>query len=294
MSEHIDQCSVPSSSTSKTLHNANSIKYNSPQQNLIFWENMAKFHQEYIQNLMPKMEEDHVSMRSPGPSVGSTGDMSPSTASSNSTLNSSRATDPPPLRYFEPNRSSSEHSYAVVSSSASTSSTELDRKSVRESFSSDSNNSTVADLERLCMSAWFPETLQHEVAQMTKQMFDIIQAKSQRDKELYVASRAKELKDNSEYNPNKRRLHKDYKSAKEAADRKRNNEASRDSRLRKKAVQKADSMKLDFDRQENAGMYFLHNWIEQDVYDLESASFTIGETTDHISLLRKLYGFFSH
>lgn len=270
-----DLCGIPSSSNSNTFNNAFQLNFDSALQNWIF-EKIAKMPR-------PTIESDRASMSSLASSVYSSMTLSPSTALSDSGLSSNRTVSPPPLRFFRSDRSSTERSYGIASIASSS---EADRTPEK---------SPIADpgqVNSLCMNPWLPETVQPEVAHLVGGMLKTLQDKSDRDKKLYLESRAEELEKEPEFNPKKCRLSKEYKSDKEAADRKRNNEASRESRLKKKSEHKKTAMKMDFHRQENADMYYLHNWIEQDVYTLETISIDRGEQPENLFQLRRLYGFF--
>lgn len=230
------------------------------------------------------IESDRVSTSSPGSSVYSSVALSPSAESSDSAFSSNRTVSPPPLRFFDPDsRSSAERSYGTASS---TSPSEADRTPAKSPIAEP------GQVNSLCTDPWFAETVRPEVAQQVKEMFKTLQDKSDRDKKQYLESRAKELEVNEEYNPKKRRLSKDYKSDREAAERLKNNEASRGSRLKKKSELKATAITMDFHRQENADMYYLHNWIEQDVYNLETMNIDRGEPPENLFQLRRMYGFF--
>lgn len=94
-----------------------------------------------------------------------------------------------------------------------------------------------------------------------------------------------------EYNPNKSRLRKVYESPMEAAERERNNLASRKSRFKKKIAQQITNMHLEFDRSESADLYAMQNWMGQVIFELESNCLDRGITPECLADMRQQCGF---
>ncbi|XP_055548542.1 uncharacterized protein LOC129732075 [Wyeomyia smithii] len=216
----------------------------------------------------------------------------------------------PPLNYFHNIEDvkmaiKSEHSFPdhdyTFSSAPSTISSDtrsvsrspgLDRPVVDGRTSSDSGNSTMPDdINPLCMNDWYRDLLKTEYTERLQKEMATILHRSDVQKQQFLAAKMQELPSDLEYNPNKSRLRKVYDDPSEAADRERNNLASRRSRFKKKIAQQITNMHLEFDRNENAQLYVIQNWIGKIVFELESKWLDSGASPDELYELRHLCGF---
>lgn len=215
----------------------------------------------------------------------------------------------PPLNYFhaianvkatvKTEQSCNDHDYtfspvssSITSETRSASLTPELEPIVNERASSDSGNSTIPDdINPLCMNDWYRDLLKAEFSERLKEEMDLILHRSDLRKEQFLTVKMSELPSGLEYNPNKSRLRKIYENPTEAADRERNNLASRRSRFKKKIAQQITNMHLEFDRDENAQLYAIQNWIGKIVFELESKWLDNGATSDELYELRHYCGF---
>ncbi|XP_062545792.1 uncharacterized protein LOC134212181 [Armigeres subalbatus] len=298
------------------------IKYDSTYENMIFRAGYTNMQNQYIYNQQRsqalRMQDDRYSTISSSSSLVSSMDGYSSTPSPDLTLNGSQASsplfavypqrpvDPPPLRYFQFNNQQPppdhaqrpEHSYAVDSPQSSppiSNSSEPENRPARARVTSDSGNSTVpsetGEIGPVSMDDWFRIFQNHEIASKSQRVHLMIQARSAQRKEQYLSMRMPELPTDLEYNPNKSRLRKAYVSPTEAAERERNNLASRKSRFKKKIAQQITNMHLEFDRSENAELYAMQNFMSQIIYDLEAQCLDSGIAPIDMLNMRQAYGF---
>lgn len=322
--------SSPLGSDTNSNHSNGSkkVKYDSNYENMIFRAGYTNMQNEFVYNQQRKhalkMQDDRLSITSTASSVFSSMDGYPSTPSPDFALSLSQTSsplfmgyqqtpaDPPPLRYFQPAtevqspvsiKASTEHNYAVDSPSRSGTSPEArpelltpepDRKPARGRIPSDSGHSTIPEpdeINPLCMNDWFRDAVRPEFAETLQQALTRIETKSAQQKEQYLEMRINELPTDLEYNPNKSRLRKVYESPTEAAERERNNLASRKSRFKKKIAQQITNMHLEFDRNENSDLYAMQNWMGQVIFELESLCLDNGLTSECLLELRRQCGF---
>lgn len=193
-----------------------------------------------------------------------------------------------------------EHNYAISSASSATTegrsnslSPDLrERPNEGRRAPSDSGNSSMPDeISPLCMNDWYRDLLKNDFAGRLQQELGRIAHRSAFQKEQFLAARLPELPSDLEYNPNKSRLRKVYQDASEAAERERNNLASRKSRFKKKIAQQITNMHLEFDRNENAQLYAIQNWIGKVIFELESKWLDRGAPSDALCQLRQYCGF---
>lgn len=269
-----------------------------------------------------RMQDDRLSITSTASSVFSSIDGYPSTPSpdfprslshTSSPLFRGYSVEPPPLRYFEPtpeckssvpNKASDEHNYAIDSPTHSAAfpeargsgliTPEPGRKSDRSPIPSDSGHSTIPEPDEvnpLHMNDWFRDAMRPDFGETLQEAIAKIETKSVMQKDQYLEMRFSELPTDLEYNPNKSRLRKVYESAEEAAERERNNLASRRSRFKKKISQQITNMHLEFDRKENSAFYAMQNWLDQVILELETACLDNGFTNEGILEHRRECGF---
>lgn len=321
-----DTYNAPSPAESDSNSNVpKRINYDSNYENMIFRAGYTNMQNEFIYNLQRKhalkMQDDRYSITSTTSSMISSMDGYPSTPSPDFALSLSQASsplfpvyaqsqvEPPPLRYFQSDLQSpstiktpGEHNYAVdsphgspaVSSAALTPEPDSRPPVHRARIASDSGNSTIPEPDEvspLCMNDWFRDAVSPELAEKLRQSLTTIEAKSAQQKEQYLSMRMNELPTDLEYNPNKSRLRKVYESPMEAAERERNNLASRKSRFKKKIAQQITNMHLEFDRNENADLYAMQNWMGQVIFELESLCLDSGVTSECLLDLRLQCGF---
>lgn len=120
--------------------------------------------------------------------------------------------------------------------------------------------------------------------------FDKILRYSSHVKDEYMQRKAKESPMDFEYNPKKSRLRKVYKDAEEAADRAKNNLASRKSRQKKKLQMQLLNFSLAFDREENRQLYAQERWMADVIADLEDKLLAKGYDAVAIRALRAQCG----
>ncbi|KAL9706858.1 hypothetical protein quinque_010376 [Culex quinquefasciatus] len=157
---------------------------------------------------------------------------------------------------------------------------------------SDSGNSTMSDeINPLCMTDWYRDLLKPEYAQRLSTQLDIITNRSDFVKNKILTARIAELPESFNYYPNKSRLRKQYVDPDEAAERERNNLASRRSRFKKKRAQLILNMHLEYDRTENAHLYAMQSWIGKIIFQLETQWLERGATAEQMCQLRRDCGF---
>ncbi|XP_058819250.1 uncharacterized protein LOC131682077 [Topomyia yanbarensis] len=189
-------------------------------------------------------------------------------------------------------QSSSPTSVTTLSCRSTSPSLEAERVTTAGRAPSDSGNSTMPDeINPLCMNDWYRDLLKTEFSTRLKDEMSLIVQRSFIRKKQFVAVRTTELPSDLEYNPNKSRLRKTYENPSEAADRERNNLASRRSRFKKKISQQLTNIYLEFDRNENAQLYAMQNWIGRIVFELESKWLDNGATPEELYELRHHCGF---
>lgn len=191
-----------------------------------------------------------------------------------------------------------EHNYAVSSASSTDTAPSNDEGHRRQQLmpsrgaASDSGNSTMSDeINPLCMTDWYRDLLKPEYAQRLNAQLEIITNRSDFVKNKILTARIAELPESFDYYPNKSRLRKQYVDPEEAAERERNNLASRRSRFKKKRAQLILNMHLEYDRNENAHLYAMQNWIGKIIFQLEQQWLERGATAEQMCQLRRDCGF---
>lgn len=191
-----------------------------------------------------------------------------------------------------------EHNYAVSSASSTDTATSNDEGHRRQQLvpsrgaASDSGNSTMSDeINPLCMTDWYRDLLKPEYTQRLNAQLEIITSRSDFVKNKILTARIAELPESFDYYPNKSRLRKQYVDPEEAAERERNNLASRRSRFKKKRAQLILNMHLEYDRNENAHLYAMQNWIGKIIFQLEQQWLERGATAEQMCQLRRDCGF---
>ncbi|XP_052864413.1 uncharacterized protein LOC128271022 [Anopheles cruzii] len=111
------------------------------------------------------------------------------------------------------------------------------------------------------------------------------------NKECYTKEKMTEFPMEVGYHPNKSRLRKEYQNDLEAADRAKNNLASRRSRHKKKMVNQLMNISLEFDRSENRHLYLQERWLTSLIYDLEDKAMQKGVDAYMLRKLRADCGF---
>lgn len=304
---------------------AKKIKYDSNYENMIFKTGYINMQHKYLYNQQRnqalKIQDDRLSITSTPSSIFSSLDGYPSSPSPDFPLNLSRnpsplftgyhqtPADPPPLQYFQqatviqspvPVNASAEHNYAFDSPNLSTTAPEGRSKflfpgpGMKSAFPYDSGHSTLPEsneINPLPMHDWFRNAVRPEIAEKIQIAHVKIGSKSAQQKDQYLTMRYTELPTDLEYNPNKSRLRKVYESPTVAADRERNNLASRKSRFKKKKAQLITNMHLEFDRSENIELYKMQNWMAQVIFNLESQCLDSGLTPEYLFDLRRECGF---
>lgn len=188
-----------------------------------------------------------------------------------------------------------EHNYAVSSTSSTDTAPSNDEGNLRQSSrgaASDSGNSTMSDeINPLCMTDWYRDLLKPEYEQRLNAQLEIITKRSDLVKNKILAAKIAKLPESFDYYPNKSRLRKEYVDPEEAAERERNNLASRRSRFKKKRAQLILNMHLEYDRNENAHLYAMQNWIGKIIFQLEQQWLERGATAEQMCQLRRDCGF---
>lgn len=189
-----------------------------------------------------------------------------------------------------------EHNYAVSSASSTDTAPSNDdgrrRQLGQSGAASDSGNSTMSDeINPLCMTDWYRDLLKPEYAHRLNKQLEIITSRSDFIKNKILTTRVAELPESFDYYPNKSRLRKQYVDPEEAAERERNNLASRRSRFKKKRAQLILNMHLEYDRNENAQLYAMQNWIGKIIFQLETQWLERGATAEQMCQLRRDCGF---
>ncbi|EAT38885.1 AAEL009263-PA [Aedes aegypti] len=314
---HPDTHNDPSSTESDSNSNqSKKIKYDDSYQNMMFRAGFTNMHNEYIYNknrthaLM--MRNDRYSMTSTTSSIISSLDGNRSTPSPDFAMSMGQVSSPlfngfmqspgePSQSIYDQSRVRSpatfnnpqEHNYAVDSPHALHTPEPIIRPA-RARVTSDSGNSSIPevdDINPLCMNDFFRDAVNPELAEKLNSALTTIEAKSAQHKERYLEMRMCELPTDLEYNPNKSRLRKVYESPMEAAERERNNLASRKSRFKKKIAQQITNMHLEFDRSESADLYAMQNWMGQVIFELESNCLDRGITPECLADMRQQCGF---
>lgn len=224
-------------------------------------------------------------------------DQSPSdkrTPSPDFAPSASHTSSPLPMQQHPLKRA--EHNYAVSSASSSSTNTAPSNDGRRQLMpsraASDSGNSTMSDeINPLCMTDWYKDLLKPEYAQRLNAQLEIITSRSEFVKNKILTARIAELPESFDYYPNKSRLRKQYNDPDEAAERERNNLASRRSRFKKKRAQLILNIHLEYDRNENAQLYAMQNWIGKIIFQLESQWLERGATAEQMCQLRRDCGF---
>ncbi|XP_058446619.1 uncharacterized protein LOC131427448 [Malaya genurostris] len=189
-------------------------------------------------------------------------------------------------------QSPSPKSVTTLSCRSTSPSLEVETTITADRAPSDSGNSTMPDeINPLCMNDWYRDLLKTEFAPRFQEEMGLIMQSSALQKEQFLTVKMTELPSDIEYNPNKSRLRKIYENPSEAADRERNNLASRRSRFKKKIAQQITNMHLEFDRTENAQLYAIQSWIGNIVFELESKWLESGATSEELYELRHSCGF---
>ncbi|XP_049538092.1 uncharacterized protein LOC125952583 [Anopheles darlingi] len=160
---------------------------------------------------------------------------------------------------------------------------------------SDSGNSSIHDeilQSGLIIQAWtrgsditagLPENVKIE-------LHNILQT-SLYNKECYTKEKMAEFPMDVGYHPNKSRLRKEYSNDAEAADRAKNNLASRRSRHKKKMVTQLMNISLEYDRQENRQLFMQERWLTNLIFELEDKALQQGIDTQVLRKLRADCGF---
>ncbi|XP_035795792.1 uncharacterized protein LOC118468741 [Anopheles albimanus] len=160
---------------------------------------------------------------------------------------------------------------------------------------SDSGNSSIHDeilQSGLIIQAWtrgsdistgLPENVKIE-------LHNILQT-SLYNKECYTKEKMAEFPMDVGYHPNKSRLRKEYSNDAEAADRAKNNLASRRSRHKKKMVTQLMNISLEYDRQENRELFLQERWLTNFIFELEDKALQQGIDTQVLRKLRADCGF---
>lgn len=147
------------------------------------------------------------------------------------------------------------------------------------------------EINPLCMTDWYRDLLKPEYAQRLSTQLNIITNRSDFVKNKILTARIAELPESFDYYPNKSRLRKQYVDPDEAAERERNNLASRRSRFKKKRAQLILNMHLEYDRTENAHLYAMQSWIGKIIFQLETQWLERGATAEQMCQLRRDCGF---
>ncbi|XP_050089668.1 uncharacterized protein LOC126573527 [Anopheles aquasalis] len=160
---------------------------------------------------------------------------------------------------------------------------------------SDSGNSSIHDeilQSGLIIQAWtrgsdisagLPDNVQIE-------LHNILQT-SLYNKECYTKEKMAEFPMDVGYHPNKSRLRREYLNDAEAADRAKNNLASRRSRHKKKMVTQLMNISLEYDRQENRELFMQERWLTNLIFELEDKALQQGIDTQVLRKLRADCGF---
>lgn len=121
--------------------------------------------------------------------------------------------------------------------------------------------------------------------------FDRIVRDSSFVKEEFVKRKTTEFPIDTEYNPKKSRLRKEYANAEEAAGRAKNNLASRRSRYKKKVQTQLMNLSLAFDKDENRDLYLQEKWLKEMIADLEGKLLERNFDMDKLREIRASCGF---
>lgn len=208
--------------------------------------------------------------------------------------------DPPSLLYFEANNQAPnivlkrERDDDVDLPQSSLNTPEPEIQSTRTRVASDSGNSTVPSetngVEPVYMDDWFHRSVDPDVNANLAEILSRIQIKSSLRKDEYMSMRKAELPTEMEYNPNKSRMRRTNLTEAEAAEREKNNLASRKSRFKKKIAIQVTNMSMEFDRIEIAEMQEMENWLLDVIDDLEKECLNSGVAPEEVLLLRQQCG----
>lgn len=121
--------------------------------------------------------------------------------------------------------------------------------------------------------------------------FDRLMRDSSFVKEEFVKQKTAEFPIDTEYNPKKSRLRKEYANAEEAAGRAKNNLASRRSRYKKKVQTQLMNLSLAFDKDENRDLYLQEKWLNEIIGDLEGKLLGRNFDMDKLREIRATCGF---
>lgn len=291
-SEDSNRTTMDSSSSSSTSSGQpqKKRKYNSNEINVMFRARYNNMENHYLYD----HQRSHAILKVEQSPTSSSGSVQ-RTPSPDFAPSASHTSSPLPVHQQKP-----EHNYAVSSSASSSTDTATSnddgmrhRQQLRpRRAASDSGNSTMSDeINPLCMADWYRDHLKPEYAQRLNAQLEIITNRSDFVKNKILTARIAELPESFDYCPNKSRLRKQYVDPDEAAERERNNLASRRSRFKKKRAQLILNMHLEYDRTENAHLYAMQNWISKIIFQLESQWLERGATAEQMCQLRRDCGF---
>ncbi|XP_058057932.1 uncharacterized protein LOC131208993 [Anopheles bellator] len=160
---------------------------------------------------------------------------------------------------------------------------------------SDSGNSSIHDeilQSGLLIQAWTRgNDISEGLPPRVKRELQSILQMSLFNKEFYTKEKMSEFPMEVGYHPNKSRLRKEYLNDLEAADRAKNNLASRRSRHKKKMVNQLMNISLEFDRSENRHLYLQERWLTSLIYELEDKAMQKGVDAYMLRKLRADCGF---
>lgn len=285
-SEDAGKMPMDSSSSSSSSNPRKKRKYDSNEVNAMFRMRYNNMENQY----MYEQQRSHAIQKadqSPGyPSTLSSGS-DQRTPSPDFAPSASHTSSPLPVQ------KKPEHNYAVSSASSTDTAPSNDEGNGRHRGAvSDSGNSTMSDeINPLCMTDWYRDLLKPEYEQRLNAQLEIINSRSNFVKNKILTARIAELPESFDYYPNKSRLRKQYVDPEEAAERERNNLASRRSRFKKKRAQLILNMHLEYDRNENAHLYAMQNWIGKIIFQLEQQWLERGATAEQMCQLRRDCGF---
>ncbi|XP_055592679.1 uncharacterized protein LOC129744266 [Uranotaenia lowii] len=158
----------------------------------------------------------------------------------------------------------------------------------------DSGNATLALVEEpLCVANWIePYEMEERLdANPLVRELRILVERSNKRRERYMIARMGELPTSLDYNPNKSRLRKVYADPMIAAERERNNLASRKSRFKKKITQQITNLYLEYNRNENGILMAVMCWMKLVLNDLEKEIINRGITEQGLAQLRRQCGY---
>lgn len=290
-----DVCKAPMDSSSSSSISSGQLpkkrKYDSNEVNVMFRMRYNNMENQYMYDHQRSHAIQKADQSPSYPTTSSSGS-DQRTPSPDFTPSASHTSSPLPVLLPKP-----EHNYAVSSSASSSTDTapsndEGQRRLMPSRAASDSGNSTMSDeINPLCLTDWYRDLLKPEYAQRLSTQLDIITNRSDFVKNKILTARIAELPESFDYYPNKSRLRKQYVDPDEAAERERNNLASRRSRFKKKRAQLILNMHLEYDRTENAHLYAMQSWIGKIIFQLETQWLERGATAEQMCQLRRDCGF---